>query len=518
MKVEIANELKFASNEIKSYAKALKENSSLFLISCIPITLVLVPIILNVGLYNDDYSRASSGSLRWESDGRIIGSLLYSIAHLGTGNAVYEDPLGYIICIPLAIIGGVFVSLLFNKKSAHWPGLLSLLIFGQPFFLENLSYSFDAPLMVVSVVMCLAAAWLCVRIKGKLSALTSGSLITLSLLTYQSSNNAFWIPICMIFIGSIGKCKNYIMSLGVNYPIHKIIRNALFLEVASLSTYKFGFAPFFSLSDYTKHVQQLPSHDDLILTIWLNINRYSDLLLRDGFNSRLGIIISVYVIISILLISFKNNIKYSAITLVGLLITLALSNGVMLALTFEGLPYRTFIGFGTFIACLAPLALDSLIFKTTCKGMNRFLKYLYVFLISALCWGLISCANAYSSAFKSQESLNVYYRQTIANAIASSSFQNHEHFEGMLIVNNSPLSRVAKNTFKTYPFLKSVISGIGGDSKGVRLFQDFGVKLKRANGSDIIESASQKSKSVNLLRRPDVIVTAIDKIVVVKFP
>lgn len=519
MNASIKSELDLATIEIKAYTKQLRQNSLLFLSSCIPITLTLAPIVLNVGLYNDDFGRASSGSLRWESDGRIIASLLYKIAHLGAERTVYEDPLGYIICFPLAILGGIFLSLLFRKKSAHWPGLLSILIFGQPFFLENLSYSFDAPLMTLSVVMCLAAAWLCVRIEGKISALISGSLITLSLLTYQSANNAFWIPICLVFIDSLGKGKNYLKSLtGANCPTQKIIRKAFFLEAASLLTYKLAFTPLFTLSDYTKHVQQLPSPENLIFTIFSNINYYCDNLLRDGFNSPLGITISTYVIASILLIAWNKNIKILMLKLFSLFVVLALSQGVMNALSFKGLPYRTFIGFGSFISCLAPLAWDNLMLNTQGKRANTLFKYFFISLISAVCWGLISCSHAYSSAFKSQEALNLYYRQTISNAIASSPLYNQGHLEKMVIINKSPLSRVAKNTFKTYPFLSSIISGIGGDSKGIRLFQDYGVKLKRAKSSNIAEHTSQKNKSEELLRRPDMIVTTLEKTVTIHFP
>ena len=63
------------------------------------VVLFMIPFILNVRLYADDFDRASGGTLRWDTDGRVVATLLYRLAHLGSNRAVFDHPLGAIICI-----------------------------------------------------------------------------------------------------------------------------------------------------------------------------------------------------------------------------------------------------------------------------------------------------------------------------------------------------------------------------------------------------------------------------------
>ena len=107
------------------------------------------------------------------------------------------------------LLGGVLTALLFQRRSLIWIGVFSVFLFGQPYFLENLSYSFDSPLMVLSVVMGLAAAWLSPSSLNEYGVIIAGSLLSLSLLIYQPANNALWIPICMIVIYSVGNSGPY---------------------------------------------------------------------------------------------------------------------------------------------------------------------------------------------------------------------------------------------------------------------------------------------------------------------
>ena len=136
---EMQDQLKRLTNQRKD-----KLWEILFAISCV--TLFTLPIILNVSLYKDDFNRAYGGTLQWDTDGRIIGYLLYRIAHLGSARAVFDHPLGAIVCIPIMLLGGIFAYLLFQRKSLIWIGILSILLFGQQLFVPLLEImSFGSP-------------------------------------------------------------------------------------------------------------------------------------------------------------------------------------------------------------------------------------------------------------------------------------------------------------------------------------------------------------------------------------
>ena len=347
---EMQDQLKRLTNQRKD-----KLWEILFAISCV--TIFTLPIILNVSLYKDDFNRAYGGTLQWDTDGRIIGYLLYRIAHLGSARAVFDHPLGAIVCIPIMLLGGIFAYLLFQRKSLIWIGILSILLFGQPYFLENLSFSFDSPLMVLSTSICIAAAWICVSGEKPYLQAVSGSLVTIALLIYQPANNAFWIPVCVIAINSWGQT---IKTGENNNPLVFSTRKLLFrcglIQASSLAIYKIILTPFFKLNEYSNSVLSTLEIKNLPSTIVRNINEFWDTLLRNGFDSNLGRFLAFYILISIILITSRHTIWRGCIKFIMLLSILALSQILMLILDCQGLPIRTYIGVDKFLVSIALIA------------------------------------------------------------------------------------------------------------------------------------------------------------------
>ena len=482
------------------------------------VVLFMIPFILNVRLYADDFDRASGGTLRWDTDGRVVANLLYRLAHLGSNRAVFDHPLGAIICIPIIILGGLFAYLLFQRKSLAWVGLLSILLFGQPYFLENLSFAFDSPLMVLSVAMCIAAAWFCVGAKQRYHFVISGSLVSISLLIYQPANNAFWIPICMIAIYSWRNQADSILKLNPFFGSTKtILINSFLIQISSLVVYKFVISPFFKLTEYSSHIQKLPHFSKLPLTVINNINDFCDTLLRNGFESALGLLLVIYIIVSIILISSGFSIWVSLTKIILFIAVLALSQGLMLTLGYRGFPARTHIGVGAFLVSLAPLTWSVLENQWRYPPLKIWTRRVYTGILAAIIWGLISCSFAYGSAFKSQSNLNNYYRQTIANEILRDESTSEEKSRGLIIIGHSPDSPIAKNTFKVYPYMSDIIDRVGGHARGIRQFRQYGLVLNRISEFELDGSKSQINSDRCLINRPDFTISRQKNIIVVRF-
>ena len=505
-------------DQIKNLVVQRKERLWEIWLSVGAVGLLILPIILNVRLYADDIDRASGGSLNWDTDGRIIANWLYRIAHLGSARAVFDHPLGAIVCIPLILLGGLFASLLFQRKSLAWVGVLSILLFGQPYFLENLSYGFDSPLMVISIVMCIAAAWLCVSAKQQYLFIVAGSLVSISLLIYQPANNAFWIPICLLGIYSWRtKTDNRSNKNQISYEPKRFIVNSILVQTLALLIYKFAFSPFFKLTDYASNVQSLPKPSELPLAFFTNINDFCDTLLRNGFESALGLSIVIYIAVSIILISSDSNFWLGITKIILFVAVLALSQGLMLTLGYRGFEARTYIGVGVFLVSLAPMTWSVLEGQWKNPAIKKWTRRFYIGILAAIVWGLISCSYAYGSVFRSQDDLNHYYRQTIANEVLQSESLLEKKFIGMSIIGYSPDSPIAKNTFKVYPFMSDMIDRVAGHSNGIRRFRQYGLRLNQVKESNLKSYGVQLDADANIIDRPDFSISQQNSVVVIRF-
>ena len=447
-----------------------------------------------------------------------MATFLYRVAHLGGSRTVYEHPLGSLICIPLMLLGGVLTALLFQRRSLIWIGVFSVFLFGQPYFLENLSYSFDSPLMVLSVVMGLAAAWLSPSSLNEYGVIIAGSLLSLSLLIYQPANNAFWIPICMIVIYSFGNSgPNSRSYLGLNISIKQLLFRALAIEISSLMMYKFIFTPIFVLSDYAQHIQRLPASGEIFSVVLRNFILFCSHITSNSFESSLGIMLIIYIIVSIIFISSQRLNLYGLIQSILFLFVLALSQGLVLTVVVSALSPRTYIGIGVFLASLAPMAWDTIHHFRCLSSITIWLRRIYLGILTATLCGLISCSFAYGSAYRSQNELNAFYRQTIANEILASNLVIHQHITKMAILGQSPLSPILSTTIKSYPYFSDLINSFGGDSRGIRLFKYYGLKLNRIAQSELINDGFTETSSSLVLKRPNYTIYNFKDTVIVSF-
>lgn len=101
--------------------------------------------------YIDDLGRVAKGYRGWENFSRYTSNILATLIH---GDLYLTDisPLPQILAILLLAVAGTIIFYMWEMPQKFSWGILAILPLGlSPYFLECLSYKFDAPYMAISV-------------------------------------------------------------------------------------------------------------------------------------------------------------------------------------------------------------------------------------------------------------------------------------------------------------------------------------------------------------------------------
>jgi hypothetical protein len=166
---------------------------SVFLILLALYFLVLYPILRADRYYNDDLKRALIGRTGWDSNGRPLTTLLMKLLQCYDSALVDISPLTQIGAIALLAWAGVLIA---RRYAIGSPWMAALVVFplgAQPFYLENLSYKFDA--LSMSLALLLALLPIVAPASGRRGWWLGVLALFASLNFYQPAINA-----CLIFI------------------------------------------------------------------------------------------------------------------------------------------------------------------------------------------------------------------------------------------------------------------------------------------------------------------------------
>ncbi|MFO9790796.1 glucosyltransferase domain-containing protein [Escherichia sp. WS3227_1] len=184
------------------------------------------PILTSPVLYGDDMGRSLLGYSLWGGIGRPLADYVMNILSFGT-QMVDMSPL------PQAL--GVLCMALTSAMLCHRIGIanglhafvISLLLIGNPFFLANLSFKFDAFPMCLSVLLSYTAVHI---IDHKVYRFISPLLVISSLSLYQASLPIFMLSVVIIAVHMAITWKDKeqilsfifsaILSLFVGYVIY----------------------------------------------------------------------------------------------------------------------------------------------------------------------------------------------------------------------------------------------------------------------------------------------------------
>lgn len=155
--------------------------------------LILYPILRANRYYMDDLKRALIGHTGWDSNGRPLTTLLMKLLQCYDSALVDLSPLIQIGAVVVLAWVGVMIARRHAIRSPWVAALVAFPLGAQPFYLENLSYKFDA--LSMSMAMLLALLPL-IALKDDRRGWWWGVLaIFASLCFYQAAINA-----CLIFV------------------------------------------------------------------------------------------------------------------------------------------------------------------------------------------------------------------------------------------------------------------------------------------------------------------------------
>lgn len=165
-------------------------------------TLVYVlPLILVDYYYIDDNWRSLAAGTGWTEQGRLLVELFYNALSFTSGAPdLFPFPL---------LIATLAMAFALTKLTMHYYKtptvsccLVLLPLWYNPFFLQNLSYQYDGPATVLSLVAVIYA--LVFQHKaGVVQALVPGALIAVGLSLYQLSINVFLGLCCIEFVRAL---------------------------------------------------------------------------------------------------------------------------------------------------------------------------------------------------------------------------------------------------------------------------------------------------------------------------
>jgi len=451
---------------------------------------IVMPIILMVPLYFDDFGRSIKGSYEWTGDGRPFAEFIYRMLSFDSAHSTLTSPLGTLLCIPIIGFSSLLICRIFSNQKVWAGGLAAIFMFGQPYYIENLSYSYDAPLMCLAVFLAIAAAYTLV-IKSSLYAFLLAIILSLgSISMYQPANTALWILVLFSILlpvpllqshGPLPRAPNLLLlpreHLGIRM---KLFFQLLLCQLISFLVYKFVVLPNVTLEPYTKNYSAIAAFNNWPQALLSNSYSYLRLIYDQWAHSSFGQLFLVFLVVAGLSSALSSCISvqahdvrpkwnlqlllYLTALLISLFLVFAFSYGVGLILARPVFPPRTFIGVGAFMVSSALCATRGILLPGGLENnrhpiMKYFFDFMLLMIVSASAWACIFTSFAYANAYSSQESLNRYYVESIVQQVRHEGY-GFNQLDEISIQGSSPYSPVVLNTFRTLPYLKSMIRPI----------------------------------------------------------
>lgn len=195
--------------------------------------LYIFPLILADYRFIDDGFRSVAGDANWNSEGRFLMTGFYRALSL-TNRSPDSFPLALMLTTILMAFALASLARHYFKDVDLFRAIVVLPLFCSPFFLSNLSYQYDGPVMVVGVAALTfamtfesARRWL----SGGLPAL----LILVALAIYQPLLN-LWLGLCCVelYRGLVGgETLTELARFILRKAVHLLLATLVYLAVVA---------------------------------------------------------------------------------------------------------------------------------------------------------------------------------------------------------------------------------------------------------------------------------------------
>lgn len=411
-----------------------------------------LPIFIYTDGYRDDFIRNIDKVYIWEKEGRPFSLVIAMIVNFGK-TLFNISPLSQILSIFIMYKTSCTIADRYFKNVnsiLYTVGGTSLFL--TPFFIQNLSYQYDAVTITSSIFLCVCAV--CVQKWYNKSA-----LIMLSLCTYQQAIPLFFILSFADFIKNRQEKDSFVNSAS---------------GVSSILLYKLIIVNFFISHNYAKkisHQINIFSNDGIGILI-KNIDNYFSFYLwhYNGFIKAIVIILLVFFIFS--LFNFiKSNHEKKHLKIAALVLTASLSVGsILLFCSFSNivLQPRSFIWPGAFIFVLILSSLRLHMHEIVLTSISLI-----------MCFYSFSVMSVYSTAYKHMIS---YEKDTLLSISLSGFVKNNTIYTYGVM----PRGEMASNAVRKYSFLGSSLLTMISESRGTYLAKtnNYNIKINQFKGGD----------------------------------
>lgn len=432
-------------------SKALSQNQ-LWLVFLVALGMHVLPLVLADFAYMDDIwrslvaGRVEGKANSWAAQGRVLVDWLYA-GLSGTDAAPDLFPLPLLLALVVVARAFAALTLHYFERPDLSHGLVILALWFNPFFLQNLSYQYDAPAMALTLAACV---WAITSGAGSLARCVLGSvLIAIALSLYQPSINVFAILCCVEVLHQAAR-QARLARIATNLAMRlaQLLAGCLLYRLTAyrlLDVPRTAMLPvdvrwpgemLARLQLVTQDVALLatPANTWLIVTMLILALAGVQLVLRDVMagpgraNEKLGIVLLV---------------------LLALAVSLLMVPGMVLLFASFNHGARLLMGFGGLLLVLALLARRALV------AMHP-----------RLAWGLaipmlllLSLSFAYGRVLVLQKDMHQRVLSSLAGTLESNPrLQDVTRFHLHLVGNKGPWLPAASGTLETLPVLRKVLN------------------------------------------------------------
>lgn len=443
----------------------------IFLISISLCALYAMPLFFFGGYYIDDLIRSLNGNTDWLANGRPLAELFMSVLFFGN-KMIDISPIPQFISL---LVVGITITLLSARyfKDRYLVGVLVFLpLWVSPFFLQNISYKYDAALMALSVFFAVIS--FCYEDKKTSRVFVYAVLSSfVSLNLYQPSINLFLIFIVIDFIYNSSKGRyEESMKRALTYSTAFILSNIVYVIIIPR---------LFVQGEYSSDHSQIDLSGTMISTIKYNFLSFYYIIktsLPKSFLLSLtpAILISITAIINIFIVENKNpplkKILIILLATIALLASLVAVVGPMILLKTPTLAPRTLVGFSALL-CL-------LLFCCSLLKTKKTSLYLWAIIIPIAYMYEISYA--YYNSLANQ---NRFEQVVISNISKDISEFNGSIHNEIALNGRVPLSPENKLSTSTFPILEFLIPRTLNNSEfwaSIQL-EHYGIKMDYTKGN-----------------------------------
>ena len=469
---------------MRTLSDVIKSKSFIFVFSSF--LLFYLPVALSNVYYMDDNARALYG-YTWSRSGRILSTFIMNVLELRLRNVIDCAPLGPILGLGvLACAAVLFTKRITRQSSPDWVALsiCGVPLAVQPFFLENLSYKFDALPMLMAqacaVFACvLPSDWSLRQKMGGCIALVFGIMAF-----YQPSLNTFIGLSLLVFLVDCQheNCSRAWGSLGIKF--------ASFVIAGVF--YKAVIVHYFVHGDFeSKHAAAIGLRDVSIMQFQNNAAEVFDLLRALLSGGAKPIFLAIYAASTLYtfflgLQFLRKKTKESVIS--GLFMftipfaILFFLSGIMFLLKNPYSVPRTFVSFSTCVIFANFFFLQPFAQKFRWVGL---LPICYFFVI----------AFGYGNVLKENARFQTYHIERIAGILEDAGFETGDD---LFLYGDETQSPIVHNTIVAMPVLGKLLP-----RQGIHEDDIFGYSLLHGRGIEGREHTLQEWDQARACLNPE---------------